>query len=64
MTQSIVQTLSFMLRCESISWVLVEEGCEEFSNVQGLGQIRFPAGDISAKFEEIRKVLEREQLID
>ncbi len=22
MTQSIVQTLSFMLRCESISWVL------------------------------------------
>jgi predicted nucleotide-binding protein len=44
--------------------LFVEEGCEEFSNVQGLGQIRFPAGNISAKFEEIRRVLEREQLIE
>ena len=34
--------------------VLLEEGCEEFSNIQGLGQIRFPKGNISAKFEEIR----------
>jgi predicted nucleotide-binding protein len=40
--------------------VLLEEGCEEFSNIQGLGQIRFPKGDITAKFEEIRAVLERE----
>ncbi len=44
--------------------LLLEEGCEEFSNVQGLGQIRFPAGDISAKFEEIRRVLEREGLVE
>ncbi len=44
--------------------LLVEEGCEEFSNVQGLGQIRFPPGKISAIFEEIRRVLEREGLID
>jgi predicted nucleotide-binding protein len=44
--------------------VLLEEGCEEFSNIQGLGQIRFPAGNISAKFEEIRRVLERENLVD
>lgn len=43
--------------------VLLEEGCEEFSNIQGLGQIRFPAGNISAKFEDIRLVLEREGLI-
>ncbi|SNB63588.1 Predicted nucleotide-binding protein containing TIR-like domain-containing protein [Pseudomonas sp. URIL14HWK12:I8] len=43
--------------------VLLEEGCEEFSNIQGLGQIRFPKGDISAKFEDIRQVLEREGLI-
>jgi hypothetical protein len=43
--------------------VLLEEGCEEFSNIQGLGQIRFPKGNISAKFEEIRQVLEREGLI-
>lgn len=40
--------------------VLLEEGCEEFSNIQGLGQIRFPKGNISAKFEDIRQVLERE----
>lgn len=40
--------------------VLLEEDCEEFSNIQGLGQIRFPKGNISAKFEELRRVLERE----
>jgi len=44
--------------------LLLEDGCEEFSNVQGLGQIRFPAGNISSVFEEIRRVLEREQLIE
>jgi len=43
--------------------VLLEEGCEEFTNIQGLGQIRFPAGRISAAFEEVRQVLEREGLI-
>lgn len=40
--------------------VLLEEGCEEFSNIHGLGQIRFPKGNISAVFEDIRAVLERE----
>jgi predicted nucleotide-binding protein len=44
--------------------LLLEEGCEEFSNVQGLGQIRFPKGNIEAKFEDIRMVLERENLIE
>lgn len=44
--------------------VLLEEGCAEFSNIQGLGQIRFPAGKISACFEEVRRVLEREGLIE
>lgn len=43
--------------------VLLEEGCEEFSNIHGLSQIRFPKGDISARFEKIREVLEREGLI-
>jgi hypothetical protein len=43
--------------------VLVEEGCEEFSNIHGLGQIGFPAGNIAAKFEDIRAVLEREKVI-
>mgnify|MGYP003576374926 FL=1 len=44
--------------------VLLEEGCEEFSNIQGLGQIRFPKGNIAAKFEEIRQVLERENVLE
>ncbi|WP_299752068.1 TIR domain-containing protein [uncultured Tateyamaria sp.] len=43
--------------------VLLEEGCTEFSNIQGLGQIRFPTGNIAAKFEDIRLVLEREGLV-
>ena len=43
--------------------VLLEDGCEEFSNIQGLGQIRFPKGRISAAFEEVRHVLEREGLL-
>jgi hypothetical protein len=43
--------------------VLAEEGCEEFSNIHGLGQIRFPPGNIAAAFEEVREVLEREGLL-
>lgn len=44
--------------------VLLEEGCEEFSNINGLGQIRFPKGNISAVFQDIREVLEREKIIN
>lgn len=44
--------------------ILLEEGCEEFSNIKGLGQIRFPKGDIKQAFDEIRQVLEREGLLD
>ncbi|MEA2872159.1 MAG: hypothetical protein QOH67_2135 [Hyphomicrobiales bacterium] len=43
--------------------VLLEEGCSEFTNIQGLGQIRFAKGKISTAFEEVRRVLEREGLI-
>jgi predicted nucleotide-binding protein len=43
--------------------ILLEDGCEEFSNIRGLGQIRFPKNNVSAKFDEIRQVLEREGLI-
>jgi predicted nucleotide-binding protein len=43
--------------------VLMEEGCEAFSNIEGLGQIRFPTGNIKAAFEEIRQVMERESLL-
>lgn len=44
--------------------VLVEDGCAEFSNISGLGQIRYPKGKISAAFEEVRAVLEREAIIE
>jgi hypothetical protein len=43
--------------------VLLEEGCEEFSNITGLSQLRYPAGRISAIFEDLRAVLERENLL-
>jgi hypothetical protein len=43
--------------------ILLEDTCQEFSNAHGLGQIRFAKGGISAKFEEIRAVLEREGLV-
>jgi predicted nucleotide-binding protein len=44
--------------------ILLEEGCTEFSNIQGLGQIRFPKGKIAAAFEDVRRVVEREGLIE
>ncbi len=43
--------------------ILLEEGCENFSNVQGLVYIPFPKGDILAKADEIRQVLEREDIL-
>ena len=44
--------------------VLLEEGCQIFSNIHGLTYISFPPGRISATFEEIRMVLEREGIIE
>lgn len=43
--------------------ILLEDGCQEFSNIHGLGQIRFPKGNVIAKSEEIRAVLKREGII-
>ncbi len=43
--------------------VLLENGCVEFSNIAGLGQIRFPAGNIRSIFEDVRAILEREGLL-
>ncbi|MGE0325374.1 MAG: TIR domain-containing protein [Polyangiaceae bacterium] len=43
--------------------VLLEEGCEEFSNIIGVTQIRFPSGNVKAQFEDIRRVLEREGIL-
>ncbi|HPA16132.1 MAG TPA: nucleotide-binding protein [Verrucomicrobiae bacterium] len=43
--------------------VLLEDGCDEFSNIRGLVQIRFPKDGLMSQSEEIRRVLEREGLL-
>ena len=43
--------------------ILLEEGCATFSNIHGLTYIAFPRGRISAAFEDIRRVLERERFV-
>lgn len=43
--------------------VMLEYGCSKFSNLDGLTTINFPCGDISAQFEEVRRVLKREGLL-
>ena len=42
--------------------ILLEEGCQEFSNIHGLGQIRFPEGKIEVAFGGVVKVLKRESI--
>ena len=44
--------------------IMLEDGCEPFTNIDGLGQLRFPSGNIGAKFEDVRLVLEREGMIE
>lgn len=39
--------------------ILLEDGCEGFSNIDGLTQIRFPKGRISAAFHDVRRALEK-----
>lgn len=43
--------------------ILLEDGCQEFSNVHGIGQIRYPKGYIKSTYEEVRRVLEREGVL-
>lgn len=43
--------------------VMLENGCNEFSNITGVGEIRFGKDDIESKFEEVRRTLEREKII-
>jgi predicted nucleotide-binding protein len=45
------------------SIILLEEGCSTFSNIHGLTYIPFPSNRISAAFEDVRRVLERERLV-
>lgn len=43
--------------------ILREDGCEEFSNMAGIVEIRFPKGNLGAVSEDVRGVLEREGII-
>lgn len=43
--------------------VMLETGCAEFSNIVGLGQIRFDRGNLIAKADQIVAVLKREGVI-
>lgn len=43
--------------------ILLEDGCEIFSNIQGITYISFPKGNIEVAFEGIRDVLKREGII-
>jgi predicted nucleotide-binding protein len=43
---------------------LLEAGCEKFSNIVGEGHIPFDKGNIKSCFAEIRRVLEREGILD
>ena len=44
--------------------ILLEEGCKDFSNIHGLIHIPFPKGKIGTAFEEIRRVLKRESILE
>ena len=44
--------------------VLLEDGCEKFSNNAGLTHINFPKGNIRAAFQDIRETLEREGFLN
>lgn len=43
--------------------ILLENGCQEFSNASGIVQIRYPKGHIKSTYEDIRRVLEREGIL-
>jgi predicted nucleotide-binding protein len=40
--------------------ILLEEGVEEYSNIQGLAQVRFPKDQISTAFGEVMQTIQRE----
>jgi predicted nucleotide-binding protein len=44
--------------------VILEGECEDFSNIADLGQLRYPCGRISAAFEQVREVLEKEGVLE
>lgn len=42
--------------------IMLESGCNEFSNIHGLSQLRFDSGKIDGLFDRVRRTLKREGL--
>ena len=63
--ENVIQEVGFFQAAYGFNRAIsvVEETCAEFSNIAGLGQIRFPKDNIMAKSQDIRDVLEREGLL-
>lgn len=43
--------------------IILENGCNEFSNIHGLSELRFDSGKIEGIFDRVRRTLKREGLI-
>lgn len=43
--------------------ILLEQGCEKFTNIEGLIHIEFPKDNINKSFPEVKKVLVREGML-
>jgi len=43
--------------------IMLEDGCNEFSNIQGINQIRFKKGHIETTFKQVVSVLKREGIL-
>ena len=44
--------------------ILLGKGCQDFSNIHGLIHIPFPKENIEVTFEKIRRVLQRESILE
>jgi predicted nucleotide-binding protein len=45
------------------AFILLEEGCEGFGSVSGVAQLVFPRGRIEAAFADVRRILERAEIL-
>jgi hypothetical protein len=43
--------------------IVLEQGCQPFSNIEGLTRLEFPKGNIRSMFQDARETLEREGLL-
>jgi predicted nucleotide-binding protein len=60
--QNVVHEIGFFQGALGFERAIIvrEDGCEEFSNIDGIVYIPFPKGHVSAAFQKIRETLQRE----